>query len=769
MRPYLAVFKDSFREALASRVLWILLILTTVLLLAVAPLAIKDHRPTRLNANSVFDWAGLITKLKDQAAGSENSPGKHLWTLFASDVKRQLEALPENAGTDPVPPELTGAIVAELNRLLSERLMYDAAAWQGIEIGEEATRFVHRGTDRLSDEELARLNRMLLESAFPEEIARSTKSEIYLAYFGWKLGEPLSMSRSQVTPLLKTILAGVMNFFVGTLAVFAAILVTSPVIPHTFEAGAIDLLFSKPVSRPLVFLAKYVGGCVFILLNGAYFVGGLWLIVGLRFDLWSGKLLLCIPIFMFLFAIYYSVSAFAGVLWKNAIVSIVITVLFWAACFVVGTTKNVIEQLFLKPQRLARLVPAGESLFALNDQGKVLLWQESDRRWAAVLQSDEASDAVGPMMVAPPILGPAYDSLNDQILAIKMPWPAGFRLAAPEATLLVGARRDQWARGSAASLPRDPIELLTNARDRSVLVVTKQTVYRLEGDATAKPREFKMLGLRVPLGAARGPFVVVGPEPPLRLTLPAAAAVNADSGALAVWNRGTLQVLDRDDSGKYQRVLEKEFQGDAKPAVLAFAGSTVVMAQADGRIRIVDARNGAVAHEFRPEGKNQPRSVAADPTGRWFIVVFHHYKTWLWDAQQETAVAPAFVGKSDISAATFAGPNRLMLADRGTRVTDYELPSFRAVGQHVPEMGILERVYRYAVLPIYTVFPKPGELDNMVAYLLTEQETAAVGPDAENLAAAQVKLNVKGPVWSSLAFMLVMLALTCSYIRRADF
>src|SRR5206468_2931515 len=117
----------------------------------------------------------------------------------------------------------------------------------------------------------------------------------------------------------------------------------------------------------------------------------------------------------------------------------------------------------------------------------------------------------------------------------------------------------------------------------------------------------------------------------------------------------------------------------------------------------------------------------------------------------------------------FTAPNRLLLADRGTRVTEYELHSFHVVGQRVPEMDVLERVYRYAVLPIYTVFPKPGELDNMVAYLITEQETAAVGPDSENLTTAQVKLNVKGPVWSSLAFTLVMLALTCLYVRRADF
>jgi hypothetical protein len=208
---------------------------------------------------------------------------------------------------------------------------------------------------------------------------------------------------------------------------------------------------------------------------------------------------------------------------------------------------------------------------------------------------------------------------------------------------------------------------------------------------------------------------------------------------------------------------------EGKPAAIAFAGKTIALAQADGRISILDARDGSVTREFRPEGKNQPRFVESAPGGRWFAVVFHHHRIWIWDAQNETVVSPPLIGRSDISSAAFPAVDRLLVADRGTRVTEYEPGSFRVLGQRAPKMGVLERVYRYAVLPVYTVFPKPGELDNMIAYLLTEQETAAVAPDSENLSAAQVKLNVKGPIWSSLAFTVVVLGITCLYVRRADF
>lgn len=41
MKPYLAVIMDLFRAALCSRVLWILLMMITCFLLALAPLALE--------------------------------------------------------------------------------------------------------------------------------------------------------------------------------------------------------------------------------------------------------------------------------------------------------------------------------------------------------------------------------------------------------------------------------------------------------------------------------------------------------------------------------------------------------------------------------------------------------------------------------------------------------------------------------------------------------------------------------------------------------
>ena len=44
----------------------------------------------------------------------------------------------------------------------------------------------------------------------------------------------------------------------------------------------------------------------------------------------------------------------------------VVTVLFWATCFTVGTAKTLVEQFSINPSRLVKLVPAGQAMLAVD-------------------------------------------------------------------------------------------------------------------------------------------------------------------------------------------------------------------------------------------------------------------------------------------------------------------------------------------------------------------------------------------------------------------
>ncbi len=303
---------------------------------------------------------------------------------------------------------------------------------------------------------------------------REGANETYVSYFTFRALGPFPISLAQVTQLIQQILAVIVDYVVGGFAVFAAILVTASIIPQMFEPGAIDLLLSKPVSRPLLFLTKFVGGCAFIALNAAYFILGLWLIAGARFGIWSHKLFLCIPVLLFLFAIYYSVSALAGVLWRNAIVSVIVTVLFWAMCFSLRLTKAFIENQWIRPERLVKLVPAGETLLAVTEQDQVRAWRPGESKWYDVFSGDTPRH--GGFVMRKQVLSPVYDARRDRLVAIENP-PAGggFNLFGSASTLLLGRRTGDWARTKGPPPPSGALALFSSPKGE-IVVVTRGTV-----------------------------------------------------------------------------------------------------------------------------------------------------------------------------------------------------------------------------------------------------------------------------------------------------
>ena len=645
MRPYLAVLKDSFREALASRVLWIVIILTTLALVVVAPLGIKEETAARLRRNSVRNWPALVAKIDDERQSGDPSPGRQIWNRWSDQLKGQL-AEAEKFSPGELSVEMVEQLVNELNAVLDDPTFYDAPSWQAREPGGEAEKLLERGVPALGADEVARLNRLLLKAAYPKEIVREQGSEFYLKYpFFDPLG-PLPFDRTQLTALVQSILTSIINYIIGGVAVLAAILVTASIIPQTFEAGAIDLLLSKPVSRTVVFLTKFLGGCAFIGLIAAYFITGLWFIAGLRYGVWSHKLFLCIPILLFLFAVYYSVSALAGVLWRNAIVSAMVSILFWGLCFGVRVAKTGVET-WLAPQRVVKLIPAGKTLLAVNEAGQVAEWREKNSAWDEVFIDENRPPGPGGFLLTPPMIGPVYDARRDRLVAVQSPPPGNTMggLFGPAPTLAVGNRANGWVRKKGAASPAGAVALFDSPRG-DVVVLTRGAIYRLAAEpngADSKPKG--------------GKFVRSGPEPALHLEPGASAAQDADSGAIALFNHGVVTVLEPDDAGMFERKAEKEIVAakDASAAVVALAGNSMILALGDGRVLILDVATLELRNEFRPAGETAPRFAAAAPGGGWFLVLFHNRTLWLYDIRQARHANFWLTGQGNISAAVFSG------------------------------------------------------------------------------------------------------------------
>jgi ABC-type transport system involved in multi-copper enzyme maturation permease subunit len=115
-----------------------------------------------------------------------------------------------------------------------------------------------------------------------------------------------------------------------------SIIITAFFIPNMLRKGTVDLLLVRPISRSALLTYKYVGGLTFIFVNTSVAIVGMWLALGVRSGVWANSFLLMIFVYTFFFAILYAVSALFAVLTRSAVVAILVTCGAWFVFFLVG-------------------------------------------------------------------------------------------------------------------------------------------------------------------------------------------------------------------------------------------------------------------------------------------------------------------------------------------------------------------------------------------------------------------------------------------------
>jgi ABC-type transport system involved in multi-copper enzyme maturation permease subunit len=137
--------------------------------------------------------------------------------------------------------------------------------------------------------------------------------------------------------------------FGAWVAVLAGVVITAFYIPNMLRKGTIDMLLSKPIHRTTLLIFKYVGGLTFVFLSSVLAVGGCWLALGLRSGIWAPGFLMMIVVITFFFAILYSISTLFGVLTRSPIVAILATCFIWFMLFIVNTAYQTTAALSREP------------------------------------------------------------------------------------------------------------------------------------------------------------------------------------------------------------------------------------------------------------------------------------------------------------------------------------------------------------------------------------------------------------------------------------
>lgn len=774
MKPYLAIVLDCFREAIASRVLPFLLAGITLVLLLLAPLGIVETTGRTDFEDGDFLVLGTLGE-RLSARGADSPAEKRLRAHLPGSARVELEAAALGR------PLVQGNLTDGFNALLVQPNLFDATAWKGHALPDEATEIAKIAPEKRTEQQVRRLNRQAIDVLFPAAIRPSLSSARYVTYLGFTLDNALPLEMNQVPILLDLMIALFMSWFIGSLGVLTALVATANIIPNTFEAGMGDLFAARPLSRPGVFLARFVGGLAFILLATTYALGGLWLIVGLRFHAWLPQLLYSIPIFLFVFAIYFSVSAWVGLRTRNPVSALLSTGLFYVLCLSLSWTQWIHREFSERKYSPTLLVPDGP-VPVMVDQRGAIQFRTPEGTWEqGFLAPHEDPYRYGEDSTQ---LGPILRRDRTEYLALILRRPN----APPSPRLAAAPPRSPYPRRDGHRLPADTFAFAEDT-DGSILAVRPQGVFRVkepfppedEDDPAAKPTEpaAKETEDDPQSGEAEAlrRLEALGPGREIVRQAPYAAAFRGDRREIAFWSNGRLELLRRTADGKFETAetldLRKDFAADLFSfqdwllAVPCYVGETLLLARGDGVVAVYGPGLKPQG-SFRPAGGNFPRTIAAAPDGSAAVVLFHHGWGWRYDTATHRGDFPPCPEQGVWEAAAFAADGSLWTGttDATVRRRDPTGRTLLEVLEPSPPATLV--LYRRYLEPVHYLLPKPNEFGYLLDYLRTGRETVSTIRPA-TLAESQNRQPVGNLLGSGLLFIGLVLAWCCRKLHRGDY
>lgn len=343
---FLAVLQDSLREIIDTKVFYVMIVLSLLI--------------TGVTATLTFTPEPAGKQIMQVAAAS--MAVDNLEELKDADPIRILQVLGKSKGIYEVVKQepVDGAPDAPSSsfRVLVRVLPLEAGVpgkQRGTE--EEAALFRERfgamGTFRILNVQDVRRVRKPEEvesrgkgEAFYEVLTRPTSTTYRLWPHKWSLFFGGFQPTEAAAPLgaqlflIEQVLVGWIG---ASIAMLVSVVITAFFIPNMLRKGTVDLLLVKPIHRSTLLLYKYLGGLLFMMLNTAVAVVGVWLALGLRSGIWALSIFWMIPILTFSFALLYAISTFFGVLTRSAIVAILMTCLAWGILWGVSSIHFVLQ------------------------------------------------------------------------------------------------------------------------------------------------------------------------------------------------------------------------------------------------------------------------------------------------------------------------------------------------------------------------------------------------------------------------------------------
>jgi ABC-type transport system involved in multi-copper enzyme maturation permease subunit len=150
---------------------------------------------------------------------------------------------------------------------------------------------------------------------------------------------PFQRYREEIVHFLQLLLAGGVADAAGILLLLVW---TAGFLPTFLAPSSVSVLLAGPVPRWLLLLGKYLGVLVFVFVQALLFVGGTWLALALKTGVWNPTYLLCVPLLMVHFIVFFSFSLLLAVSLRSTIACVLGSLLFWFVCWGANFGRNLL-------------------------------------------------------------------------------------------------------------------------------------------------------------------------------------------------------------------------------------------------------------------------------------------------------------------------------------------------------------------------------------------------------------------------------------------
>src|SRR5579883_949816 len=337
---FLAILKDSLREALDT---WVFYVMVGISLLAILFIGHVAYRPVSVEevvrSNMTLMNMGLqraFDRTKKEAEKSKKVEKEKKAEGVSNDSPPSFDVQDfEQTNPDAAQPWQTGYRFYLTLSFQDEQQAKAIRLYEKLPLVRNKTSTNFEKQFQALCPYLKNLKVTVADPKTPTEMRSLVTADSTSRYQDWPhypvvfFALPIRVIRIPINAYVQFWESWIINWIGAAVALLLSTIITAFFIPNMLRKGTVDLLVAKPISRPTLLLYKYIGGLLFIFLNTIVVVVGIWFVLGLRTNLWGVGFLLSIPVLTFQFALYYAVSTLFAVLSRSPIVAILMTCLCW--------------------------------------------------------------------------------------------------------------------------------------------------------------------------------------------------------------------------------------------------------------------------------------------------------------------------------------------------------------------------------------------------------------------------------------------------------